>query len=249
MTDTSILTGPTPADADAGAPVLPPVDEETEGTDDRRRLLIVAGVVGLLVLVIVAYLVLKGGGSSGSSSAGTVPRGTPAATSAPASSGGTTGATGHGAGSATSAGKAGTVLPKHSKTKLGRDPFVPLVRDDTVAAGAAPAATTTVASAPTSAPGAVPTSPASGGAPSASAGSPHAIRLLSIHGDKSAVFDVYYAHHKVYRFRVVAPDANSARGTEFAQDFALLGIQGSAVTIQVGDATPFDLRRGVVRKV
>ena len=47
------------------------------------------------------------------------------------------------------------------------------------------------------------------------------------------------------RFTVTAPGPGSTTGTIFDNEFALLSIQGNEVTIQVGDDTPFDLRKGV----
>ncbi|HVV75538.1 MAG TPA: hypothetical protein VHC43_05830 [Mycobacteriales bacterium] len=245
MSETSILPTAATGGQDTGVPVPPGLDDDNGG-DDRRRLLIIGGIIGIVVIAIAAYLLLKGGGSSGSdTSTGAVPRGTPAASVSPAA---TAPASGHGGASGNGSNKAGTVLPKKSKTKLGRNPFVPLVTDDTGGAGT-PVSTSTVQPAPTTAPVGVPTSPTAGGGPSESFGAPKAVRLLRVRGDKSAVFDVFYAHKKVFRYDVLAPSSSSPRGTEFAQDFALLGIQGQEVTIQVGDATPFDLRPGATRNI
>ena len=80
-------------------------------------------------------------------------------------------------------------------------------------------------------------------------GAPLWVELLSVQGTRSATFDVGYAHHKFRRFKVIAPSPTSARGTVFDGEFALLGIQGDTVTIQVGDDTPFDLTPKVAHSV
>lgn len=246
MTDTSILPPPG-VDAGAGLPGEPAPGFDDEPTGDRRRLLIIGGVVGVVLIAVVAYLLLKGGGGSSTPSAsGLVPHGTPHAVAPPPG-----GSQGGSSKASTGGAKAGTTLPKKSHKQLARDPFKPLI---SVAAGGGSAtgsagSTTTVTPATTQAPGTVPTTPAQGGAPDASAGPPVAIRLVSVHGDQSAVFEVTYRHHKTFRFDVAAPSATSSRGTVFAQDFALLGIQGQEVTLQIGDDTPFDLKRGVSHPV
>jgi hypothetical protein len=81
------------------------------------------------------------------------------------------------------------------------------------------------------------------------AGQPLWIRLVSTNGDKSATFDVGYPHHKFHRFKVLAPPPSATRGTVFDKVFALLGIQSGTVTMQIGDATPFDLSTGVAHSV
>jgi hypothetical protein len=238
MSDTSIL--PT---ADIGAPPAAPVgpDFGEEPTDDRRRLMVIGGVIALVLVVIVGYLVLKGGGSSDSGDLGVVARGTPHSVASPEASAKPESGSGH---------KAGSLLPKKSHRGIARDPFKPLLSDGTGAAAAAGAGETTdVAPAAGAEPGAAPSSPAEGGAPSASLGTPVAIRLLSVSGVKSALFSVTYSRHKTLRYNVAAPAAGSDQGTVFAGVFSLLGVQGGAVTVQFGDDTPFDLRRGVSRSV
>ncbi|MGN6474231.1 MAG: hypothetical protein ACTHK4_11375 [Mycobacteriales bacterium] len=244
MSDTSILPPPG-VEAGAGLPGEPVPGFDDEPTGDRRRLLIIGGVVGVVLIAVVAYLLLKGGGSSSSPTAsGLVPHGTPHAAAPPPGSnqgGSAHGSTGGGA-------KAGTTLPKKSTTRLARDPFKPLISLN-APAGNTTGSTTSDSPAPSQAPGTVPTTPAQGGAPSAAVGPPQAIRLLRVNGDKSAVFAVTYRHNKTYDFNVAAPSASSSSGTVFAQDFALLGIQGQEATIQIGDDTPFDLKRGVTHRV
>lgn len=242
MSDTSILPGAGAPAADAAVPPPPLFDDEGAG-NDRRRLMIIGGVIAGVLVLVVAYLLLSGGGSSSSStSTGLVPRGTPHAVPSAAggngATGGQSGASGHG--------KAGTVLPKKSHTRLARDPFKPRV---TLAVAGDVVGSTSVTPAPSSAPGTVPTSPSEGGAPPANLGAPQAVRLIRVHGAKSALFEVTYAHHKAYRYDVLAPSASSSQGTVFAQDFALLGIQGNEVTLQVGDDTPFDLKVGASHTV
>lgn len=245
MTDTSILPG---AELPAPATAPPAPDFEDDGpTTDRRRLLIIGAAVALLVLV-GAFLLLRGGPSSSSSPSGAVPRGTPAA-AAPAS-GGNARSSGNQTGPSKSGhGGAGTVLPPKSHTALARDPFKPLISAPVAGSTGSVTGSTTVAPARGSAPGTVPTSPSQGGAPSASYGAAQAIRLVSVHGTKDAVFDVTYSHHKVFRYDVIAPSASSAGGTVFGKEFSLLGIQGNDATVQVGDATPFDLVVGASHSV
>lgn len=241
MSDTSILPGAAAPAGGTAVPAPPGFDDEGGG-DDRRRLFIIGGAILTVLIVVVAYLLLSGGSSSsdsGTPTTGLIPHGTPAASaSTPAAAGGSSSGAKH---------HAGTVLPRKVKPKL-RDPFKPLITVAVPGAGTV-VGSTSVSPAPSSAPGTVPTSPAEGGAPSKSLGAPRAIRLLRVHGAKSALFEVSYAHHQVFRYDVVAPSATSQQGTVFAQDFALLGIQGSEVTIQVGDDTPFDLRVGASHTV
>ncbi|HVT20314.1 MAG TPA: hypothetical protein VHE57_02845 [Mycobacteriales bacterium] len=250
MSDTSIL----PTAADAGAPPAGPgPDFGDEPTDDRRRLLIIGGAIAAVLIVLVGYLVLRGGGSSSDDTLGAVPRGTPSTATSPASGEGT-GGSGGGSKAAGAAGgaKAGDALPKKSTRRLAKDPFKPLVVDSESkgATGSATAVGGTSGTSGTStAPGTVPTSPAAGGAPDAAVGAPLAIRLVDVLGHTVAVFDVTYAHHKVFRFQVQAPPSTSKKGTVFAQDFALLGIQGKEATVQVGDDTPFDMKKGSTHPV
>ena len=97
----------------------------------------------------------------------------------------------------------------------------------------------------------VPTAPSQGGTPTTGAGGvtthgdPIWVELVATHGVKSAVFNVGYQNHKFRRFTVAAPAAGSTQGTVFDNEFSLLSIQGNEVTLQVGDDTPFDLRKGV----
>jgi hypothetical protein len=78
--------------------------------------------------------------------------------------------------------------------------------------------------------------------------SPTAIELESTSGSE-ATFLVSYPHNRFHVFKVDAPEPGASNGTVFGRVFSLLGIQGSSVTIQVGDATPFDLEKGFQHKV
>jgi hypothetical protein len=242
MTDTGIL--PT----QAAPPGTPPSFDDEGGDDDRRRLMVIAGAVGLVVVLIAAYFLLKGGGDDAASSA-PIPRGTPhSAASAPAAGDDEAGTTGKGGKSDGKGGKAhaGAVLPKKSHTRLARDPFKPLVTVPVVEEPTGGTTTTVSGGKPGASSGGGATAPAEGVVPS---GAPSAIRLVSIKGHTSAVFDVTFAKHKTFRFDVAAPKADSATGTVFAKVFALLGIQGGEVTLQVGDDTPFDLKVGATHAV
>jgi hypothetical protein len=243
MSDISIL----PTAADAGAPPAGPgPDFGDEPTDDRRRLLIIGGAIAAVLILLVAYLLLRGGGGSSDDTLSAVPRGTPNAASSPAAGRAGGGSDGDAkAGAASSSGKAGDALPKKSTRRLARDPFKPLVVD--VETGGATGSGTAVGG--SSGPGSVPTGSSGGAAPDATVGPPLAVRLVDVLGHTVAVFDVTYAHHKVLRFQVEAPPPTSAKGTVFAQDFALLGIQNKQATIQIGDGTPFDMKKGTSHPV
>jgi hypothetical protein len=150
-------------------------------------------------------------------------------------------------------------LPKRAQRGLVRDPFKPLVtapvassqQGSTTTVSPPPAAPTTslgsgTTTQPTTAPVVIPSQPSQVTTP---AGQPIWIRLVSTDGDRSATFDVGYPHHKFHRFKVLAPSARSTQGTVFDKIFALLGIQNGEVTLQIGDATPFDLSKGVSHSV
>lgn len=255
MTETSILPGAS-LESDAGNSMVPPPgDVEETGGDNRRRLMILGMVAAIVVIVAAAYMLLHKGSSSSPTPAAAPP--VPASSTATgAASGGTpakTTKTG-------SAAKAGTKLPHKSKTPLVRDPFKALISAPVAASSTSPSnqqtgGTTDVGSQPATNPAPTastptvtsPTSPTTGAA--VTSGSPLWIQLISVQGTKSAIFDVGYAHHKFRRFQVIAPSPTSARGTVFDGEFALLGIQGDDVTIQVGDDTPFDLTHGVSHSV
>ncbi|HVT65160.1 MAG TPA: hypothetical protein VHD81_08395 [Mycobacteriales bacterium] len=233
MTDTSIL--PTAADAGPALPGAPAPLLDDEPGDDRRRLMVIAGVIVGVLILVVAYFLLKGGGSSDDAT-GVVPRGTPnaAAPPAPPVQGGSAKA-GSNSGSGN---KVGTKLPKTSDRRLARDPFKPLLVDNTAAGG------TDTSGSGTADGGAVP--PAANVTPP---GTPVSVRFVKVTSDSGgsavAEFAVTYSRpHSVAIFDVAAPTAGSTEGTTFANVFALLGIQGGVVTLQVGDDTPFDLKKG-----
>jgi hypothetical protein len=258
MSETSIL--PTAADAGSAAPGAPTPYFDEEPGDDRRRLMIIGGIVAGVLVLVVGYLLLKGGGSSDDAS-GLVPHGTPHAVASPATQGGS-GQAGSGSGQAASGGgnKAGTKLPKQSNRRLAKDPFKPLIADTGGSSGSS--GTAGAGSGSTGTPTGTSTGTSTGtgtgtttGTPTGTdtgvpAGSPTSIRLVSVEagasGAPTATFAITYRSHQVAKFTgIVAPAPGSKTGTVFANDFALLGIQGHVVTIQFGDDTPFDLKKGV----
>lgn len=229
MTETAFLPGPGGSDVD-NPTMTPPFDAEDEASN-RRRLMIIGGAAGIVVLLVAAFLLLhKGGGTSAPT---TVPRGTPH--SAPASA-----APGHQT----------KTLPKRGSRATARDPFQALVAVP-VGGGTAAGATTTVAAgttvaggAPTTSLGTPPTTAPATGSGNGSLGTPLWIELLRTKGSKSATFKIGYHHHTFRTFVVDAPNAGAQQGTVFANDFALIGVQDGTATVQVGDATPFDLEPG-----
>jgi hypothetical protein len=251
MSETSILPGAgNPTDAGIGAE---PPDSDVEDTDggSRRRLMILGAIAGVIVLAAVAYLLLH------KSSPATV------ATPVPPTAVQSTAPKAHSGSKATHKGSPST-LPKVAKQAAVRDPFTPLVVAP-IATGDAPASSTKVTNPTgTSTPPAT-TVTTTGGTnpvtvqpqPTASstttgnghtAGSPQWIQLMKVHG-QTATFDVGYAHHKFRRFIVSAPKADSAQGTVFDKIFALIGVQNGEATVQIGDATPFDLETGISHTV
>ncbi len=254
MSETSILPGAeAPSTTDGPAVPLPPDFDTAEG-GDRRRLMIIGAVVAALVVVVAAFLLLHKG-SSGSNQNGLVPHATLKAVPPTAPTGSAPAPKGKGHSS--------HVLPKTSKRQVVRDPFNPLVVPAAASGSTQSGPTTTVsppATAPSSAPTApvvVPTtgstgpstSPSSPSTPTTALGRPLWIQLISTSGNRSAVFDVGYKHHKFHRFNVVAPSAHATQGTVFDNVFALLGIQRGVATVQVGDGAPFVLFKGVSHSV
>jgi hypothetical protein len=238
MSDTSIL--PT-ADTGSAMPGVPaPLFDDDPG-DDRRRLMIIGGIVAGVLVLVVGYLLLHGGGGSSDDATGVVARGTPHAVSSPAH------ASTDGSGKATDSGtKAGTKLPKASNRRLAKDPFKALVVPNKGGSGAdagtGTGVGTGVGTGTTSAANVIPP------------GTPTAIRFVKLTVDSSgnqvAEFAVTYSGpHSVAIFDEAPPAAGSTDGTVFANVFSLLGVQGSVVTIQIGDDTPFDLRKGASHSV
>jgi hypothetical protein len=243
MTETSILPGAEPA-AESGHEAPPPVagTEETEGSGANRRILMIAGAVGaVIILAAAAYLLLH---KSSSSTPALVP---------PASTGSTAPAP-HAVTVHKKTVKTKTVhLPKVQKHPTVRNPFIPLVVAPD-ASEAAPASTTTVTGSSTT----TTTNPATsttGSSTSTTAptvtthvigiGSPQTIQLVTT-GGTTATFDVAYNHNVVRQFVVTS---TSGSGTEFAKVFTLTKINGSHVTIVIGDGSPITLQPGVVHAV
>jgi hypothetical protein len=238
MTETSIL----PVTSDEGQPPSydsQPPDEDGAAGANRRKLLMAGGVVGAVVIAAAAFFLLHGGGST-TPTATVVPHGTPRA-SAPPTKTHTTG------------GKV-TTLPKKAKAQVGRNPFVPLFVAPSAATGTAVGSTTTVtaptpvSTSPTAPVTTPPVAPVTT-APPSGLGSPTFLQLLSTDGAKSATFKVGYSHHRFKKYVVMAPTGSTSSGTVFDTEFALLGIQDGQATVQIGDGTPFDLSKGVVRHV
>jgi hypothetical protein len=235
MTETSIL--PTSSeDAEAHSYESQPPEDGVAGPN-RRKLFIAGGAGGVVVLAAAAFLLLHHG-SSATPTATVVPHGTPKASAPPATS--------H------SGGKSTTKLPKKAKAPAGRNPFNALYVAPT--AGTTVGATTTVSNAPTPAP--TTTAPAGAPAPTptptqtqTTLGDPTSLQLLATHGDKSATFLVGYNHNRFKKFVVIAPKGSSSTGTVFDTEFELIGVQNGEATVQIGDGTPFDLTKGVTRKV
>jgi hypothetical protein len=248
MSDTSILPGAAPS-TESDVDMVPPGTgvEESESGGDRRRILIIGAIAGAIVLIVAAYMLLHGGSSSSTQSFVPVHPAGAAPSAAPNPS--------HGGSGNGNDGKTPT-LPKKAKHQSVRDPFKALVTAP-VSTDTGPTTTTTVKapktvpttapSAPTSSVG--PTSPVSPppsgtSSPPTTGAGPQWIQLKRIHG-RTAVLDVGYRHHKFRRYAVQAPPAGSQQGTVFDKIFALIGIQNSTATIQIGDDTPFDLNKGV----
>jgi hypothetical protein len=241
MTETSILPGAAPS-TDAGLDMVPPgpPSDEPEG-GNRRRLLILGAIAGVIVLAAAAYMLLHKSSSSPTvaspvTSTGVVHHATPKAPKPPNRKG--------------HAGK-GTSLPKKAKHQTVRDPFEALVTLPVQTTGGA--TSTTTVPAPTTSTGTTPvvTPPTTGTTTKGSgktAGGPQWIQLTGTHG-QTAIFKVGYAHHKFRLFDVDAPKPSSNTGTVFDKIFALIGVQNGQATLQIGDATPFDLTMGVAHVV
>jgi hypothetical protein len=239
MTETSILSGAAPS-TDAGIDMVPPGtgSDESEG-GNRRRLLILGAIAGVIVLAAAAYMLLHKS-SSTPTAAPPVPSTTVVHHAAPPK---TPKGKGHG-------GKS-TSLPKKANHATVRDPFLALVTapvqttggaasTTTVTAPTAPTTGTTPVVTPTT--GTTTTTPTKGGGKTA--GAPLWIQLTRTHG-QAATFKVGYAHHKFRLFDVQAPTPTSNSGTVFDKVFALIGVQNGQATLQIGDATPFDLSEGL----
>lgn len=243
MTEQTSSYGAT-AVATPPAPPLAPEFEETADNGNRNKLLAVGAAAGVLVLLIVAFFLMKGGGTD---TAMGVPPVIPGATD--------------GGAKAPVADKPVT-LPKTYKDAVGRDPFKALYVAP-VEAPADPAAVgdgsqtglpdvpdaPPVVSVPTDTGTNTDTGTDTGTdttAPPSANYAPVWIALESVQGTKSATFLVGYSNGKrakqVTFDDIVAPTRTLQ--TQFASVFALLSIQDGTVTVQFGDATPFDLAPG-----
>lgn len=268
MSETSILPGAEPTTDSGIGMVAPGTDVEESGGHDRRRLMIIGGIAAVIVIAAAAFMLLHKGGSS--SPSGAVPPGVPATTTQ--SSGGSDQGAGTSATGKAASGKQDTTkqggavtLPKKAKQPQARDPFQPLVSAPESTSGGA--TSTTTVTAPTtdgstgtgSTTGTSPTDGSTDGTTSgtgtttgtgttSSATAPLWIQLMNVHG-RMATFDVGYAHHKFRRFHVQAPLAGSHQATVFDTVFALVGISGGQVTLQIGDDTPFQLATGIAHTV
>jgi hypothetical protein len=236
------------ADPDTTVPVPPDVDDADGAGEDRRRLLMIAGGAAVLLLAGGYYFLHHGSSDSSMTPVTPVHHGVTATGS-------------QGTKSTTPA--AGTSLPKATKHTAVRNPFKALVtapvssgsdvggtQDVTgsTTGGTVTGSTTPSGSSPVAVSPLVPTSPSTGGAVTqGTTGKPQWLQLIGTDGDSTATFKVGYAHHRFRTFKVAAPSSSSTRGTVFDGEFALIGIQNGDVTIQVGDATPFDLSKGVQR--
>jgi hypothetical protein len=234
MTETSVLP--------ISGETVPPSSYDGEPSDDggeganRRKLLIVGAVAGVAVLAAAAFLLLHGGSSNAPVVTGAVPHGTVQAS--PPATTHTSGKT--------------TTLPKKAKAQAGRNPFAPLFLAPSDS-GTAVGGTTTVSTPPTPV-SSTPTNPVTPPPPvttppTSGLGSPTFIQLLSTNGAKSATFKVGYSRNRFKKYVVLAPKGSSTTGTVFDTEFSLLGVQDSQATLQIGDGTPFDLSKGVVRRL
>jgi hypothetical protein len=245
MSETTLSTAPD----DAGIGVVPPDAEvEETGGDNRRNLKIIGAVVGAIVILAAAYLLLHKSSSSSPTASGLVPKGTVRPAQSGAAGGSTTGKT-------TKATVKVTTVPKVAKAVTPKDPFKPLVTPPVPATGAA-TSTTTVSSATTSTSTGTgtttPTTTSAGTTPSTGASSsattPQWIQLMAVKGNV-ATFDVGYPHHKFRVYHVQAPAKGVHSGTVFDGIFALLSIHDGVVSLQQGDATPYQLSTGVSHTV
>jgi hypothetical protein len=235
MTEHTLAGGTTVAE-----PPVPmaPVGAEVEDDGSRRKLALVGAVVAVLVLLIAAFFLMKGHGGSGSDqSLGPVTPGV-----APVHHAKTT------------TGQHPIKLPKTFKGAVGRDPFTPLYtlpKSTASSPAKAPKSSSSDSSTPSTTPVVVPPTTGNGGGkhpgttPAASF-APVWVELVSLKGTKSATFTVQYSNGKQTKtttFTNVAAPSRTLR-TTFGNVFALLSIQDHTVTVQFGDATPFDLAPG-----
>lgn len=247
MTEQTSFGGLAVADPRTATPTPDFTDESTG--NDRRKLAIVGAVAAVVVVLIAAFFLMKGSGGSTT---------TPAATSAapPASTAG--------AGTTGAAKPAKAVkMPKSFAGVIGRDPFKPLyVAPASKSDGSGSPAGSTTTPDTTGGTTTVPvTTPTTGGTTTPTTGStgssgsltgvgtnyvPVWVELVRVDGTKSATFVVGYTNGKRSRtvtYSDITAPTSTVR-TVFAKIFSLLSIQSGTATVQVGDGTPFDLKRG-----
>ena len=186
MTESAFPFGDQPSDAGA-APV-----ETTPAERNRRMLFLVGGAAGLLVLIAAAYFLFLKGDSSDESAAPFVPRRTTTATQAKAPA-------------------AKPALPKTFNDVVGRDPFVPLLRQK---APPAPADTTTVDNGDGTT---TVSTPAEGS---------NDVVLLSVHKVDGKLHAKTRVGDKVY---------DPAVGSNFGSTFKLMSVNGKSATYVQGD--------------
>lgn len=260
MTQTSLLPSMDPAVG--GVNPNDHVDDVVEGDANRRKLMAAAGAAGVVIVGAAAFFLLHG--HSGSKSDGFAPihHVTPAVHGGAAKS-----SHSGGKGKSHAGPVSGGHTPRVDHHSIVRNPFKPLVTQPVAASaatGPTPGTTTvkpatTTGSSTTTTPGTsnpgttnpgtttppvvTPTQPThhQGGAPAA--GRPLWIELVRTSAH-SATFKVGYAHHKFRSFHVKTPKPTSTSGTTFDKIFALIGVEDGQATLQVGDATPFDLAKG-----
>ena len=236
MTEQTTSVGGTAVASPPVAPPLAPEFEETADNANRKKLLAVGAAVGVLVLLIAAFFLMKGGDSTDTAMG--VPPSLPTSTD--------------GGAKAPAADKPVT-LPKTYKNAVGRDPFKALYVAPAAKAPSEPVDSPDTGS-DTSVPPVVsvpPTDTTSGSstdtsAPPSASYAPVWIALESVQGTKSATFLVGYSNGKKakqVRFDDILAPTRTLQ-TQFASVFALLSIQDGTVTVQFGDATPFDLAPG-----
>jgi hypothetical protein len=145
-------------------------------------------------------------------------------------------------------------LPKTYKDAVGRDPFKALYVEPAAKAPAAPVEGGSDTGSDTSVPPAISVPPVDTtdgsstdtSAPPSASYAPVWIALESVQGTKSATFLVGYSNGKKAKqvqFEDIKAPTRTLQ-TQFASVFALLSIQDGTVTVQFGDATPFDLAVG-----
>jgi hypothetical protein len=248
MTETAIF----PGSQTSGPQTTEPVEETEDGS--RRKLMLVGGGAGVVVLAAAAYFLLHG--SSGSPAPVLAPVAHPSvAPSQPATH---VAAAGHGK---PAVAKVVAASVRHHKVTRARDPFQALIvapvtagtsTGTTTVPAASPAPITTSTPAPVTSVAPVtstPPAPTTGRGHGIPAGHPLWIQLVNTHGTKTATFKVGYPRHKFHVFRVGAPSASSQQGTVFGGEFDLIGIQDGEATVQIGDAKPFDLAKGVAHVI